>query len=284
MKKINKILFPTDFSPAASNAFRYALQLADVLDASVQVVHAVFPEYEAADLPVMTGQFTQAKMEAAAEAGKNFVEAGFIQLQNSFSFENVPEVDAEIEIGTPVNVICNVAERENIDLIFMGTQGENHTLDKLLGTVASEVVEKAPCAVMVIPENAVFKGLDNIVFATDLEKADPYFIWEATRFLEPFDAILRCVHIDKEGKPNKDHMIMEDLEAFFEEHSPNRQIKFYDLPGKSITDKLNEFVEVFDVDLVVMHSPRRSFFGRLFHKSQTAAMARMSKVPLLVLR
>ena len=77
---------------------------------------------------------------------------------------------------------------------------------------------------------------------------------------------------------------MEDLESFFEENAPDYQIKFYDIPGKSITDKLNEFVDVFEADMVIMHSPRRSFFNRLFHKSQTAAMARMSKVPLLVLR
>ncbi|MEL6275916.1 MAG: universal stress protein, partial [Bacteroidota bacterium] len=37
---MKKILFPTDFSPAATQAYIYALQLAKAIDASIVTLHA----------------------------------------------------------------------------------------------------------------------------------------------------------------------------------------------------------------------------------------------------
>lgn len=49
-----------------------------------------------------------------------------------------------------VSEIIGFAERENIDLIIMGTRGRTGFKKLLLGSVASEVVNFAHCPVLVI--------------------------------------------------------------------------------------------------------------------------------------
>jgi nucleotide-binding universal stress UspA family protein len=46
--------------------------------------------------------------------------------------------------------IVNYAERENVDLIVIGTRGRSGITRMLLGSVASEVVTYAHCPVMVV--------------------------------------------------------------------------------------------------------------------------------------
>ena len=59
MQTIKRILFPTDFSAASQNAFRHCILVADKYGADIQMLHVIFPEYEALDLPVMAAQATK---------------------------------------------------------------------------------------------------------------------------------------------------------------------------------------------------------------------------------
>ena len=74
MKKIQKILFPTDFSPAAQNALRYAIRLADELEASIQILHIVYPQAEPLDFPALATEATQQQVGAAEMILKRTVE------------------------------------------------------------------------------------------------------------------------------------------------------------------------------------------------------------------
>ena len=65
MSQVKKILFPTDFSPTAQNAFKHCLILADYYQAKIEVLHVVFPEYAAMDVPVVSMTTTREKVDAA---------------------------------------------------------------------------------------------------------------------------------------------------------------------------------------------------------------------------
>lgn len=281
MKKIKRILFPTDFSEAARNAFRYALMLADKLESEILVVHAIYPQYEGMDLPVMATQATQKKIEAARSLLEAFVDSSVEMVADEL--QNTAMIETQVEIGAPASTIASLASRENADLIVMGTQGEHTTLEKLFGSVTSEIIQRTRCHVLAIPEEAKLDKLQIMAFSTDLKEADPYLIWEFTKILEPFTPILHCVHVESETDLDK-VLDMNDLEAFFSHHAPSLQIQFHQLKGQDIPSTLNEFAENFDVDLLVMTTPHRNFFERLFHKSHTRKMALQSRVPLFIFR
>ena len=51
--------------------------------------------------------------------------------------------------GKPSFVICDVADDFNVDLIVIGTQGMN--LEKEYKSTAAQVIQLAPCPVLVVP-------------------------------------------------------------------------------------------------------------------------------------
>ncbi|MCB9080659.1 MAG: universal stress protein [Lewinellaceae bacterium] len=283
MKTIAKILFPTDFSETAQNAFRYALILADHYGASLELVHAVYPEYGALDLPVIAAKATRDKLELAKEALHSFTELGITQVQATYSFKHVPVVDADVEVGSPVGIITRLGDRDRPDMIIMGTRGEHNALEKTLGSVTTGVIEEAKCPVLVIPENVQWKTAQVVAYATDLSEADPYHVWKTSELLAPFNPILHMVHVhlDKEapGKIN-----FNELSDIFSTRVPALQVSFHEWQGPSVTEALEEFSETYEVDLLVMFAPVHGWVDRLFRRSETKRMALETKLPLLILK
>jgi nucleotide-binding universal stress UspA family protein len=70
------------------------------------------------------------------------------------SYRNASNIQLQTELinsQRPVDyVLLEYVEKENIDLIIVGTRGRSGFKKLLLGSVASEVVKYAHCPVMVI--------------------------------------------------------------------------------------------------------------------------------------
>lgn len=281
MKKIERILFPTDFSDISRNAFHYTLLLADKLQAMISVVHVVYPQYEGMDLPVIAAQATQQRLEAAREVLESFVDSAVDQLVDTL--EHTANIETHLEIGGPVTAIADLVRREGIDLVVMGTHGEHNAFEQFMGSLTSETILKVPCHVLAIPENARLETLRFVAFSSSLRENDPFLIWETSQLLSAFNPIFRIVHLP-DGEDLDKKIQMEDFEKFFSEKAPGLQITYHTLEGEELYESLNEFADNYDIDLVVMASPHRSFFERLFHKSQTRQVALHTKTPLLIFR
>jgi len=282
MKPVNKILFPTDFSEHAKNAFRHALLFTDQIGAQILVIHTIQPISEGLDYHQGVLSITRAQMDAAKVKMKEFVDHGITQVLQEL--DNAPFLDSNIEIGPVSSRIIQVAQREDVQLIIMGAQGEHNALERLLGTVSEGVVEGATCPVMLIPLEVSPKPVRRIVYATDFDNADPFEIWKATKVLQAEEIILRLVHIDDQKKAYEGEKKLEVLKAFFEEHPLALQTTFHFLPGQNLADALDEFINQYDIDLLVMYQPKRAFMTNLFHRSQTKKMAAKTSIPLLVMK
>lgn len=283
MKKVSQILFPIDFSTTSNNAFRYALWFADKYGASIKMIHIVQPEVEPLDFPVMVAQATKQKMDAAKALMKSLVDTSLTQLQTTHQIKDIPNVQSDIKVGIPSLLISEIARQDDIDLIIMGTQGVHSVFDRLFGSVTTATIRNAPCSVLVIPEKVDTERISTVAYATDLLGQDPYHIWEVGKLLQPFNPILRVVHV--ENKPSESKLIsMKDLETFFENRSPALQITYHNIASKSVKEELIDFAENWAVDLLVMYQPKRSFFDNIFHKSLIRQELWMTKVPLLILK
>ena len=284
MKKTKKILFPTDLSESAGNAFKYALLIADKLKANVEVLHVVYPQGESLDFPVVVAQVTKQKLDADRVLLKKFVDEGIAQVKTNL--QNEPSIVTALEVGTPVSEIVRIAKQDDVDMIMMGSRGTNRTrFEKVLGSIAVGVVQKAHCPVVVIPENTKFKNLERLAYASNVLTSDPFELWQTLRLLDVFDPVVHLVHFnyDKEGNPEA-YQELEDMESFLESRSPNTAVKIHNLPGKQLEDDLNEFIQKEKIDMLVMFQPEHTIWDRLFKKSATKKMAIHSEVPLLVLK
>ena len=53
------------------------------------------------------------------------------------------------EIAQPADFLCELAEKHPMDLIVIGSHGYDR-VDRLLGTTAAKITNRAPCSVMVV--------------------------------------------------------------------------------------------------------------------------------------
>lgn len=279
MKDIKSILVPTDFSDAANNALRYAIWLASKLKANIRLLHVIYPELEPADMPVMSGRMTITKAETAKDIMKGLVENYVKDIEK----EMRPDIETEVEVGVPGNLVAQIALKHKVNLIVMGTKGKHNLLDKTIGNVTLSTMDISHCPVLVIPEKMDAMRIETIAYATDLVPSDPFHIWEVGKLLAPLSPILRVVHIKRKIDEER-AMEMEELKQFFKGNPPSLQVSFHSVVNKNVTEELESFIKDWDADLLVMNRPNRTIIERIFHSSLTRKTALQTKIPFLVLK
>jgi nucleotide-binding universal stress UspA family protein len=279
MKRTINILVPIDFSTCSENALEFAIQLADKIKANLLLLNVPHLDISKMESPI------SASLEVEEKIGyskKRIVEVFNKAVESVHTtLEEVPSFLINIEIGKVEVTICEVAERNKVDYIVMGTQGENSTFDKYLGSVASNVLKKSPCPVIVIPNKSRFAKKAVIAYATDFSDADPFEIWKTIKLFEPFKPNIKCVHFNQKQE-NNDSKIKK-LELYFSETAPELKVDFYDLQVKDKVKDMNDFIDDHNINMLVMYKPKRTFFESIFHVSYTQKMAKHTSIPLLVL-
>lgn len=84
-----------------------------------------------------------------ATLGDTLVRTAKQELEGLASQLNDLPVQTHVDIGVPSEVICSTAEAIDADLIVIGTHGFS-TLDRLIGTTAAKVVNRALSSVLVV--------------------------------------------------------------------------------------------------------------------------------------
>jgi len=136
------VLVPTDGSAAATHAAEHLVELAAALDATVHVLSVV--DDTALGLDVRsTGSGTESE-EAATDAVETVVSAA--------EARGVTKTVRHIEHGTPVEVILDSIESNDVHAVGMGTTGRRGTDRILLGSVAEKTVRSAPVPVMTVAD------------------------------------------------------------------------------------------------------------------------------------
>ena len=139
--RLDKILAPTDLSPSAEAAVRYAHGLAERFGAELHVLHMAADLTEAARLHGATGVVD-------SSPGADEYDRWLAALLGEAGAVRRVEV---VRIGTDVAAaICQYAQSEGIDLIVMATHGRTGLTHLLMGSVAEHVLRAAPCPLLTI--------------------------------------------------------------------------------------------------------------------------------------
>ena len=146
MIKIQRILFPTDFSANAKFAQEYATQLAEHFGAELHVLYVVqdmvLVEADLGTIPLTPASNLD---EARASA-----ERALQQLPGIPASIGGKRVVRATRPGAPLVEIVRYGREHDIDMIVLGTHGRTGLSHVLLGSVAENVVRKATCPVLTI--------------------------------------------------------------------------------------------------------------------------------------
>jgi nucleotide-binding universal stress UspA family protein len=135
----NKILFPLDRSREAQEAVAVAIDLVQKYQSQLILLSVIeTPDLDAEGLedPVMQSSAAIDRLLHSAQAlfAKRDIQAEILQRQ-----------------GKPAFTICDVADELNVNLIVMGSRGIGLDVEHTAESVASRVINLAPCPVLIVP-------------------------------------------------------------------------------------------------------------------------------------
>jgi nucleotide-binding universal stress UspA family protein len=155
MLPIKTVLHPTDFSERSNYAFRLASSLAADYGARLVVLHVYQP-------PIVVGGEGVAFLPCEQDR-----EALLRQLHEMRPRDARVAVECRVVEGEAVAEILRAAEETKCEVVVMGTHGRTGLGRLVLGSVAEQVLRKAPCAVTTV------KGPAREVVSAEVPDSEP---------------------------------------------------------------------------------------------------------------
>lgn len=273
------ILFPTDFSKAAENAFLYALHLTKALDAKLTLAHVYeLPELGRALHQTSKEVYELMEMESLENFNKSVKKLRELANEKGFGDVDFKHIMAEGQIVTKVS---SLAEKEDIDYIVMGTTGASGLKEVFLGSIAAGVIDTAPCRVLSIPEDTdPADVIDKVAYLTNYKDEEVVSFDQVANFAKKFNAEVHCVHYDKHVTDVSDEAMNEWKNKL---HTEGLNVSYHVITGEDFEHALVEFYEKNKIDIIGIQPRKRNLFSAIFKKSNTKSIAQHLKIPLLSL-
>ncbi len=266
---INKILVPTDFSPLADNALKYAGELCKHTKAELVLLHVLQINSTDLQMPAAFADEIMTEQQKVAQTKLDTAKA-FVRHTYGVSVEGV------CTFGAVAEEIADYATQNSIDLVVMSTHGITNFLDRILGTNTSTTILRIQTPLLVIPKEVSYKEIQKVVVATDYSGSEMEYLNFVHNMTQNMPVAFHFLHVNSlDTKPNKSE-IDEELTAF----SPN--IHFHEVLGADVVKSVKAYIDTNHIDLLALRHHERSFFSELFHTSIAKELSHITNLPMLV--
>jgi nucleotide-binding universal stress UspA family protein len=270
------ILVPTDFSELSKVAIRFAIRLANKIDANITLLYVI-------TIPQTSRASIRMKIRTLE---KEFFEVGNEDLQllvDEFSpmLKTTKPLAVRIVKGTSFNdTVKKEAKKLRSGLIVMGTRGASGIKKYIMGSNTTSVIDVSQIPVLVIPELATFKNFKNVVYATDMKHTEKE-LKILIPYLKLFESIVHMVHVTSSLKQVS--AIEKKIDSIVLKAGLKNVIVRV-LVNKYPQEALDHYVASVKADLITTFTHEHGFYDILFQKSLTRKMAFQSKIPLLAFK
>lgn len=277
---MRKILIPTDFSENSLNAIKYATELFKHGPAIIYLLHAYSEAVYEKESRLHEGNFDTIRDQFHRDA-----EESLINLKNQileFSPNPKHTIHSIAEFGLLVDSVNDWVEKENIDVVVMGTKGQTADKKITFGSNTLQVIKYVKCPVLAIPE--VFNDVHptNILFSTDFLL--PYKRRELkllSTFAKFFASKISFLYISKFPGLS---LRQRDNKAFLEATFKENKVDFIHLQGKDVTKSINTYLIENPIDMLVMVNTRHSYLENILYQSTIEKIGLKIDIPLLVMQ
>lgn len=191
--------------------------------------------------------------------------------------------DYKIIQGTVSTAVTSIAQREDYDLIVMGTQGASGIKKALIGSNTGHVIKESKIPVLAVPANSDWGKENKISVALELEKEDEKYFKTLFSLTEELKLPYEFFHVNTDNSFEKE-IEFKGLEVFLKEKYPNYDISFSVLESKEVNKGIEQYLDQNPGAMLVMFSKNKTFFEYIFNKSTSLEMAFHTHVPLLVVK
>jgi nucleotide-binding universal stress UspA family protein len=274
---MKKILFPTDFSEAATNAFVHALEFAKIVNAELILLHTF-------EIPVYDSQFfpeNYASIYSSIELAKFEMFKDEIPKLRAIAAErNLGDIVIKHRLmdGDLLYNIKNAVEEDQIDFVIMGTAGVSDWTKFFLGSNTNSVISGVDVPVLCVPINANFKKIKIIGFTTRYREKDKKELKKVLKIAKKTNAKVKSLYVKTSNSDVSDVTIKE-----WEKEFANENVEFLVLPSDDVKETILDFILYKDIDILTTITHKKSFFESIFESSFTKKIAKEVSVPVLIM-
>lgn len=271
------ILVPVDFSENCLSALNAAKLIATKTRAKIYLLHVHFPY-----IP------TEVSVPVSVDIYKDMEESLRENLQNYVEDVRADGLEAEAiwAEGKVLTAVTKSAESLKADLVVIGRTGKGGFLDKLFGSVATDIVKGLECApVLIIPPGAKLESIDKIVYATRLENDENDAIRKVAAIARDLGAQLQFMKLNSLIQPDiqpDDQFIGPIKEEF---GFTDEDFVLVDIGRHSIIEEIEKQALHLKADILVVATKEKGFIEELLvDPSVSKKLVLNTSTPLLTCR
>lgn len=255
-----KILFPTDFSETANNAFLYALNLAKVLNTDIKLV-SVQPNL-------------RNYLDVTEENFENYINK-LKNIAKENHLEHV-KIESSLIVGDLLLMILDIINKDNIRYVVMGTNGQNSLGKKFFGSNTVNVINNSPVPVLVVPNHVKFKEERNFAFATLFHQNESKALAEMKEVTSRYEKLLNIVHVDDKSITPEMLNVKKEWQSEYPEAIVTIET------NKDVEGGLINFCTQNNIDVLGVVHRELTSFERLFTINHSQRLLSSANVALLV--
>lgn len=257
---MQKILVPIDFSSYSYNALGVAANIARKANAEIHLLHV---------------------LEAPAIESNDEINKKFLEIIDLKSMSGLKIIHA-VKIESIANGIQLYADKNNVELIVMGSHGHRSTHDHIYGSNTDKVLKTTSLPLLIVKESTPDFSINTLVFASNFYNEANLSFNKVKTLLDlyhPEIHLLKVISGDLEtpeysAKLMKDFATYNNLKAYF-----CKTVK-----AKSVEEGINAYCNEANPELLMIETHGRSQLSHLLFGSISEDVAAHRKQPVLTVR
>lgn len=278
---MKNILIPTDFSKNAWNAIEYVVQFFSKTTCNFYLLHVDTPDVLEDECSLCSSN-ENITNDVLIQPTKKRLQEVVKQIKDQFSPNRNHRFFTISDKDYMINSIRRQVLEKRINLIVMGTKGISGLKNLPIGSNAGNVITKVKCTTLVVPENAKYELLKEIVFPTDfsifykLETLQPI-----SDIVETNDVAVRILHVSKNGDElNEDQ---QKNKEYLDDYFTNNEHSFHFLTNKYLDEAVQNFVDSKGINLITMLAKNLNYFHKILFNPTLKEINYYKNIPFLVL-
>ncbi|GAA3589733.1 universal stress protein [Flavivirga amylovorans] len=274
------ILLPTDFSKNSINSIDFAVELFKDIECKFYLLNVQkASSFISDDMMAVTSTTTiyNTIIDAAKKSLSNIISKLKKRYKNDkHRFYSMVDYDNFIDS------INQVSNKNQVDLIIMGTKGATGLQKVIFGSNTVRVIQRCNLPVLAIPDNCTFSNLNKVVFTTNnLTSFDATRLIALTDLVSLYDSKLHVLHVaDENHIAQKQNKNVDFFNALF----TNLIHDYIDIKAKDMYHVVHKYIVRNDIKMLCMIGEKHSFLERLFNKHLVETFAFSIDVPFLVMK
>ena len=276
---MKKIIIPTDFSDNSYHAFAYAARLFRDERCTFYLMHTFTPSIYQTEYVLHSpgqiglGDFYQTDSDERLAEMKERAETQFKNPKHTIYTHSA--------FNVLVDEILDMVEKEEADMVIMGTQGATGAKEIFLGTHTVHVIKKAKCPVIAVPADYEYRIPIELLFPTDFEVEYTKEHFSALfNIADLHNSRIEILHIstglELTSKQKQNKNLLEKL-------IDPRSSRYHDVPSQEIIEGINQFQKTAQVQMLAMIQNKHTFLERLFIEPVIKKIGFHVTIPFMVI-